>query len=92
MTHDKLKAGVFTGPQIRKLMSDPFFENSMEHFEKEAWPGFKNIVENFLRNRGPDYKDIVHNLSEHFKNLSCSMNIKLRFLPSHIDYFPQNLG
>jgi hypothetical protein len=80
MTHDKLKAGVFTGLQIRKLMSDPFFENSMNHTEKQAQQSFKNVLENFLGNtRRPDYKNIVHNLLEHFKNLGCNISIKLQF-------------
>jgi hypothetical protein len=37
MTHNKLKAGVFTGPELRKLMSYPLFENSMNHIGKLSW-------------------------------------------------------
>jgi hypothetical protein len=41
-------------------MSEPVFENFMNHFENQTWKGFKNILENILGNtRRPDYKDIV---------------------------------
>jgi hypothetical protein len=72
-------------------MSDPFFENSVNHFEKQAWQSFRNIVEYFLGNtRRPDYKDIVINVLGHFKNLGSNMSLKLHFLQSHFNYFPQN--
>lgn len=29
---------------------------------------------------------------ENYKTLGCLMNLKLHFLDSHIDYFPENLG
>jgi hypothetical protein len=93
MTHGNLKAGVFTGPQIFKLMRDTFFENSMNQLEKKAWQSFRNIVEYFLgSSRMSDYKDIVQNLLENLKNLGCNMSLQLHFLHSHLDYFAQNLG
>ena len=37
---EKLKAGIFDGPQIRQLIRDPEFENSMNEVELEAWKAF----------------------------------------------------
>ena len=37
---EKLKAGIFDGPQIRQLFRDPEFENSMNEVELEAWKAF----------------------------------------------------
>jgi len=37
LTIEKLKAGIFDGPQIRQLMGDPEFENSMNEVELQAW-------------------------------------------------------
>jgi hypothetical protein len=34
MTYDKLKAGVFTGHEVCKVMSDPLFENPRNHIDK----------------------------------------------------------
>ena len=31
-------AGIFVGPQIKKLMKDEEFEQAMNEREKEAWP------------------------------------------------------
>jgi hypothetical protein len=36
MAHSKLKAGVFTGPQIHKLMRYTFFEDSTSQHEKKS--------------------------------------------------------
>ena len=35
VTHGKLQAAVFTGPQIHKVMRDIFFENSMNQLEEQ---------------------------------------------------------
>ena len=54
---------------------------------------FKNVPQNFLGNaKSKDYENIVNELLENDKNVGCSMNRKLHFLHSHLDYFPQNLG
>jgi hypothetical protein len=47
----KLKAGVFTGPQVCKLITDTFCESSMNQLERKACQSFKNIVAYFLGNR-----------------------------------------
>ena len=89
----KLKEGVFTGPDIRKLMLDEDFLHSMNAVEREAWTAFKCVVQNFLgNNRSPEYIDIVENMLTTFKMLGCSMSLKLHFLNSHLDFFPPNLG
>ena len=37
LTMEKLKAGIFDGPQIWQLIRDPGFENSMNEVELKAW-------------------------------------------------------
>ena len=50
-------------------------------------------MRNFLGNiKSPDYKDIVQNLLRVFQKLGCNMSVKVHFLHSHLDYFPENLG
>ena len=49
-TTDKLKGGIFDGPQIRQLIRDPEFENSMNEVELEAWKAFVLVVKNFRGN------------------------------------------
>lgn len=40
LTTEKIKAGVFDGPQIQKLMQDRNFEQTMQGLERFAWKGF----------------------------------------------------
>jgi hypothetical protein len=90
---EKLKDGIFVGPQIRKLMLNSEFEEQMTNAEKEAWVSFTSVVNNFLGNKKASiYKEIVNHMMEKFKILGCHRSVKLHFLHSHIDYFPENLG
>ena len=50
VTIEKLKAGVFDGPQIRQLIRDRNFEKSMNRTELEAWSSFVLVVKNSLGN------------------------------------------
>ena len=44
MSNEKLKAGIFDGFQIRKLMNDPNFTASMTEKEFAAWISFTVVV------------------------------------------------
>lgn len=93
LSEAKLKEGIFVGPDIRKLMRDPNFEDTIETKEKAAWTSFKLVVTGFLGNKkDPNYKTIVADMLDNFKKLGCNMSIKVHFLHSHLDYFPANLG
>ena len=48
MSNEKLKAGIFDGPQNRKLMNDPNFTASMTKKEFAAWISFTAVVKNFF--------------------------------------------
>jgi hypothetical protein len=93
VSDEKLKAGVFDGPQIRILMRDPQFLNEMTRDESKAWKAFAAVVSNFLGSiKAENYKQLVDTLLSTFKKLGCNMSVKVHFLHSHIDYFPDNLG
>ena len=86
VTIEKLKAGVFDGPQIRQLTRDRNFEESMNRTELEAWSSFALVVRNFLGNKKAlNYADLVSNMLIAFKNLGCNMSIKMHYLFSHMD-------
>lgn len=53
--------------------------------------GFKNI-EGFLDNEKNPCQVIIQNMLNSYKNLGCNMSLKIHFLNSHLDYFPQNIG
>lgn len=89
----KIKEGIFVGPDIRKLMKDTKFESVMNEVERNTWKGFKDVCNGFLGNvKQPNYKELVQNMLDSYKELGCNMSIKVHFLNSHLDYFPENLG
>lgn len=93
LSEAKLKEGVFVGPDIRKLISDAAFAETMSEKEKETWDSFKDVVLEFLGNRRDEnYKDIVTRMLNAFKEQGCNMSLKVHFLYSHVNYFPENLG
>ena len=93
ITEEKIKAGVFDGPQIRGLMNDPAFISSMQSAELDAWNAFATVVTSFLGNTKPEnYRLLVGNLLQAIQMLGCNMIVKSHFLHSHVDYFPNNFG
>ena len=90
---EKLKTGIFDGPQIRKLMNDANFCNFMNPAELSAWTAFTNVVKFFLgKTKAPNYKGLVETLLTSLHQLGASMSIKLHFLHRHLACFPENLG
>lgn len=93
ITDAKIKEGIFVGPQIRHVMSDERFEDLLLGPEKIAWKAFKDVVDNFLGNyRAPHYIQLVDKLLKAYKTMKCNMSLKIHFLHSHLDFFPENLG
>lgn len=93
LSEAKLKEGVFVGPDIRRLMADPQFITTMTDPQREGWIAFKEVIEKFLgNNKDPNYKQIVKRMLKAFQALGCLMSLKVHFLHSHLDYFPENLG
>ena len=47
----------------------------------------------FLGNhKSGDYDVHVRDMISCFRELGCRMSVKMHFLDSHLDYFPENLG
>ena len=93
MSHAKIREEIYDRPQIRKLMMDDGFTDTMTEIEDDVWNAFKEVVVKFLGIiKDPPYKETVRNMLDKFKLLGCKMSLKLHFLASHLDYFPPNLG
>jgi len=89
----KIKEGIFIGLQIRELMQDKQFDAETENeTERNAWLSFKRICKDFLRNhKAANYQDVVQDLLTSYKAMGCNMSLKIHFLESHLDFFPENL-
>lgn len=89
----KIKEGVFVGPQIRSLIKDVQFDGLLSKKEKIAWNAFKDVVKNFLGSyKDPKYSNFVSKMLNAYQQLGCNMSLKIHFLHSHLDFFPENLG
>ena len=93
LSHAKKKEGIFDGPQIRKMFKVKNFILHMNEIEKSAWLSFKSIAEYFLGNHKiHDYEELGNGLLDNYQRLGCLMSVKLHFLKSHLESFPDNLG
>ena len=78
LSHAKIREGVFEGPQIRKLMMDDNFTDTMTEIEEDAWNAFKEVVKKFLGNiKDHLYKEIVRNMLDKFNLLAPEFGIQI---------------
>ena len=88
---EKLKVGIFDGPQIKELMMGPMFGKVLSEAELFAWQSLKSVVTNFLGNhRCAEYEKDIEELLESFCQLGVRMSVKLHFQPSCLLFFPNN--
>ena len=84
---------IFSGLQIRQLIQDKNFAQSMIPIERHAWLSFVSMTKNFLGNtKGDNYVHVVNDMLEKVKRLNLHMSIKIHFLFSRLERFPQNFG
>jgi len=59
-----------------------------------AWLAFKRICKDFLGNhKAVYYQDVVQDLLTSYKAVGCNMSLmKVHFLESHLDFFPEKLS
>src|ERR1043165_8373694 len=54
---------------------------------------FRSICKDFRGNhRSQNYMDIGQELLQSYQALECKMSLKVHFLMSHMDFFPDNMG
>ena len=93
LSNEKLKAGIFDGPHIRKLIKDENFVSHMTEIEAAAWSSFVAVVKGFLgKKKASNYQELVEVMLKNFQALEARMSIKIHYLFSHLDRFPENLS
>jgi hypothetical protein len=89
----KLKEGIFIGPQIRDLTKDEYFDKLLQGDRMAAWDSFKFVAKGFLGNRrAQNYEELVNNLLQSYQKLRCNVSLKIHFLHSRSNIFPENCG
>ena len=92
LSSEKIKAGVFNGPQIRTLVLDQGFTQTINDTEKAAWLSFVDVTNNFLEKKAQNYENLVSYMLSAFHHLGCITSIKVHFLFNHLDKFPESIG
>ena len=93
LSEAKIKEGIFVGPQIRELFRDETFNNLLQGDERKAWDAFHIVSTNFLGNaRAENYKELIEDMLSVYHRIGCNMSLKIHFLHSHLDFFPDNCG
>ncbi|GBN84852.1 hypothetical protein AVEN_256417-1 [Araneus ventricosus] len=89
----KIKEVIFVGPQFRQLMKNLVFESKLSKKEAAAWTSFKELEKKLLRkSQSRKLRQIVNNLLKGYKTMGCNMSLKIHFLHSHLEFYPENLG
>ena len=89
----KLKARVFVGLIIKKLMLNEKFDLRLNPLELAAWKVLKSVITNFLGNQSRNqYADIVDRMLKASEHSGARMSLKMHFLHSHLDFFAPNLS
>lgn len=93
-SEDKIKSGIFNGPEIRRLMKKRIeFSMNLTPKENACWQSFVELVENFFGNfRSSDYSIKINNLISSFEQNNINVSPKLHYIIHHQDKFPSNCG
>lgn len=66
----KIKEGIFVGPEIKKILTDPTFNLTLTADEEKAWNSFRSVVTSFLGNfKSPNYVNDVADLLTNYEKI-----------------------
>jgi len=87
-----MKKGIIIDPQITQLCKDQDFSTKLNSSERRARKTFENVCRNFLGNKKVEnYSKIVQELISSYSAVGHNMSLKLHFLHSHFNLFPENV-
>ena len=76
---------------IRKLIKDDEFVNSMNDLELCTWTSFVGVVKDLWGNRqAKNYKKLAEKMLKSLQDIGTNMSIKVHFMHSHLDKFLNN--
>ena len=89
----KVKAGIFVGPQIKKIIECEEFTKPLNRKQKTAWNSFIAVVHGFLGNhKAENYVPLVQTLIKNYAKMGCRMSLKVHILDAHLNKFKENMG
>ena len=88
----KTEAGIFVGPQIRKILDCNEFLEELTT-ARAAWNSFVLVVRGFLGNhKAENYVELVAKLVKTCSIRDCRMSFKVHMLDANLDQFMENMG
>ena len=92
MRMEKLKAGIFDGPQIREFRKDPIIDKILSEAVLFAWQSRKSVVTNFLGNLwSAEYEKEIEEPLKSFRQLGARMSANCPFW-LHLAYSRRTVG
>ncbi|XP_076314715.1 uncharacterized protein LOC143227057 [Tachypleus tridentatus] len=92
LSEAKIKAGVFVGPQIKKILEHTEYPNKLSRKKEKAWGSFVAVVRGFLGNhKAENYVELIETLVKNYGKMGCRMSLKVHILDTHLDKF-KNMG
>src|SRR6218665_3297077 len=89
----KANAGIFVGPQIKKIIKCDEFTNLLNRTEKTAWNSFVAVVHGFLGNhKAENYVQSDQYLIKNYAKMRCRMSLKVHILDAYLQKFKDNMG
>jgi len=74
-------------------MHDREFNSNLIGTENTVWNAFKFVCTNFPGNhKAENYREIASKMLKYFQAVKCNLSLKLHFLHSRPEFFPQSLG
>ena len=74
-------------------MQDQTFTARITVAERASWCSYVLVTREFLGNtKASKYRNLVNVMLQNFQALGARMSIKLHYLFSQLDYFPEDLG
>ena len=89
----KKKDGIFVGPQITQIFKDQDISTKLNSTNRRGWKAFEKVCSNFTGNeKAENYSETVQKLISSHSAVGCNMSLKLHFLHSLLNFFPDNIG
>ncbi|XP_073526806.1 uncharacterized protein [Phyllobates terribilis] len=93
LSEAKVKADIFVGPQIKKIIECDEFAKLLNRTEKTAWNSFIAVVHRFLGNhKDENYMQLIQTLIKSYAIIGCRMSLKVHIIDAHLDKFKENMG
>ena len=74
-------------------MQDKQYDEDLNETDRKEWLSFKRICKDFLGNhKAENYQGVVQDLFTSYKAMRCNMSLKIHFVQSNFDFFPESLG